>query len=308
MNRAVTFALVVAVLGVAGIARAEAIKLPPPKTAGGMSLLEALKLRQSQRAFSPQPLSEQTLSTLLWAACGVNRTDSGKRTAPTAVNWQEIDVYVAKADGLFRYDAKAHALQPVLSEDIRARAGKQDFMKTAPAVLIYVSDCAKITGPAKEQQDFFSATDTGFVSQNVYLCCAAEGLATVVVAWVDKPALAAAMKLRPEQKVILCQPVGYPPSAPPPAATAPRLKDGAYQAASKGYMDDIKVEVRVEGGKIAGVKVLQHKESAPRDATTEIPARIVKAQKTEVDAVTGATISSKAIMRAAQEALSKARE
>ncbi len=184
--------------------------LPAPQMDKGRPLMTVLKDRQSRRDIDPgKKLSLQELANLLWAACGVNRPDSGRRTAPTAVNWQEIDVYVAMPDGLYLYDAKGHRLMPVLNEDVRAAAGKQRFVQTAPVVLIYVADGARMGQRSDDEKAFYSATDTGFVSQNVYLYCASEGLATVVIGMVDKPALAAKMKLRPEQKVVLSQPVGY---------------------------------------------------------------------------------------------------
>ena len=186
------------------------LNLPKPQTDGGRPLMEVLKDRKSSRAFSSKELPPQVLSNLLWAAFGVNRPESGKRTAPSAVNWQEIDIYVATADGLYLYDAKAHTLKPVLAGDIRAATGRQPFVKEAPVNLIFVADFSKMGKAADEQKDFYSATDTGFISQNVYLYCASEGLATVVRGLVDRPALAKVMKLRPDQRVILAQSVGYP--------------------------------------------------------------------------------------------------
>ncbi|MCR4440118.1 MAG: SagB/ThcOx family dehydrogenase [bacterium] len=187
-----------------------AIKLPAPQTEGGMPLMAALKARCSTRAFSSKPLPLQVLSNLLWAACGVNRPESGKRTAPTARNMQEIDVYVALAEGLYLYNAKEHVLEPVLMQDLRAATGRQAFVAEAPVNLIFVSDYDKMGNIPTEAKDFYSATDTGYISQNVYLFCASEGLATVVRNMVDKPALAEKMGLRPTQKVILAQTVGYP--------------------------------------------------------------------------------------------------
>ena len=147
---------------------------------------------------------------MLWAAFGINRKDSGKHTAPSAVNWQEIDIYAATADGLYIYDAKEHMLKPVLAEDIRAATGKQAFVKDVPVNLIYVADFSRMGKIKLENKIFYSAADTGFISQNVYLFCASEGLATVVRGAVDKPALEKAMKLGPDQRVILTQSVGYP--------------------------------------------------------------------------------------------------
>jgi len=188
----------------------KAIQLPAPQMDGGKPLMQVLKERASARAFSPEKLPPQTLSNMLWAAFGVNRPASGGRTAPSANNSQDMDVYVATADGLFLYDAKAHALKQILAEDIRALAGRQAFVKDAPVNLIYVSDLSKMTRAAPEDKEFYAAAHTGFISQNVYLFCASEGLATVVRAMIDRPALAKAMGLRPDQKITLAQTVGYP--------------------------------------------------------------------------------------------------
>jgi nitroreductase len=126
------------------------------------------------------------------------------------MNWQEIDVYVATADGLYLYDAKAHTLTPVLGEDVRAMTGRQAFVQEAPVNLIYVADFSRMGKAKEDEKVFYSASATGFISQNVYLYCASEGLATVVRGLVDRPALAKGMKLRPDQKITLAQTVGYP--------------------------------------------------------------------------------------------------
>jgi SagB-type dehydrogenase family enzyme len=186
------------------------IQLPKPQMDGGKPLMETLKERGSSREFSPEKLPLQVLSNLLWAAFGINRTDSGKRTAPSAKNWQEMDIYVATADGLYLFDAKAHLLNRVLAEDIRGMTGRQSFVKIAPITLIYVADFSKTRTLTNEEKDFYSAAHTGFIAQNVYLYCASEGLATVVRASIDRPALTKAMKLRQDQRITLAQPVGYP--------------------------------------------------------------------------------------------------
>ena len=183
------------------------IALPPPQTDGGRPLMQVLKDRKTTRDFAAGKLSPQVLSNLLWAAFGVNRPD-GRRTAPSAMNKQEIDIYVATANGLFIYNAQANRLDPVLAQDIRAATGTQSFAATAPLDVVYVADLAK-TG-SEPDADLYTAADTGFIAQNVYLFCASEGLATVVRGSVDRAALAKVMKLRPEQKVILAQTVGYP--------------------------------------------------------------------------------------------------
>ncbi len=186
------------------------IKLPVPQTEGGLPLMQALKERKSMREFSSRELPLQAISDMLWAACGISRPESGKRTAPTAKDMQEIDVYVAKADGLYLYDAKNNMLIPMMAGDVREMTGMQPFVKYAPINLIFVADLAKMGGMSADAADFYAATDTGYVSENVYLYCASTGLATVVCGWIDKPAMEKAMKLRDNQKVILAQTVGYP--------------------------------------------------------------------------------------------------
>jgi hypothetical protein len=194
---------------------AEVIKLPPPQTEGGMPLMQALKLRQSTRGnFGPDTkLPMQLISNLLWAADGVNRPD-GKRTAPSAVDWKNIDIYVTTADGLFLYDAAQHALKVLGREDVRAVAGQQDFVKTAPLNLIYVADFAKAkgfggTGEIMPTAEVWSFAGVGAIFQNVYLFCASEGLACIVRAMVDRDAITKELKLRPDQKVLLAQTVAY---------------------------------------------------------------------------------------------------
>ena len=186
------------------------IPLVAPQTDGGKPLMQALKERRSARDFSPEKLPPQVLSNLLWAAFGVNRPETGGRTAPSASNRQEIDVYVAGGDGLFLYEPKGHSLRAVSTEDIRALTGRQPFVKDAAVTLIYVADLAKMGNVAAADKDIYPAAATGFIGQNVYLFCASQGLATVVRASIDRPPLAKAMGLRQDQKIILAQSVGYP--------------------------------------------------------------------------------------------------
>jgi len=186
----------------------KAIQLIPPQTGSGNPLMQLLWKRMSSREFSPEPLPIEVLSNLLWSAFGINRPD-GKRTAPTARNRQEIDIYVAAANGLYLYDAKTNRLNPILAEDIRGMTG-QPYAKEAAVNLIYVADYSKMDKVTDEEKDLFPAAATGLISENVYLYCASEGLATVVRANIDRPALAKVMKLRPDQKIILAQSVGYP--------------------------------------------------------------------------------------------------
>lgn len=186
-----------------------AIRLPPPETAGGMPLMQALKERHSAREFGSKPLPPQLLSNLLWAAGGVNRP-SGQRTAPSARDWREIDVLAITADGAYRYDAPTHALVKVAAGDLRSLTGTQGFVAGAPLNLVYVADLDRMSGADTENKLFYSATDAGFMAQNVYLYCASIGLAVVVRGLVDRDALAAALGLGAHQRVILAQTVGYP--------------------------------------------------------------------------------------------------
>jgi nitroreductase len=189
------------------------IELPDPQMTGGRPLMDVLKNRKTTRNFAETKLPEQTLSNLLWAAWGINRPESSRRTAPSASNQQEIDVYVALEKGLYIYEAKANELRFVLAEDLRGDTGSQRLVKKVPLNLIYVADYGRMyAGRSVEQsmKEFYSAANTGYISQNVYLFCSSEGLGTVVRGLVDREKLAKAMKLRSDQKVILCQSVGYP--------------------------------------------------------------------------------------------------
>jgi nitroreductase len=186
------------------------IQLPAAQTEGGKPLMQALKLRSTSRAFAPDPLPKQTLSNLLWAAWGINRPDAGKRTAPSARNWQETDLYVVMATGAYLYDASANVLKPIASGDLRALTGMQEFVKDAPMTLVFVADTSRMKGSQPDTQQAYAWGDAAFISQNVYLFCASEGLATGVRAMVDRPPLAKALKLGPNQIIAFAQCVGYP--------------------------------------------------------------------------------------------------
>ena len=173
--------------------------------------MQALKERQTARDFSTKKLPAQVLSDLLWAAFGVNRPESGKRTAPSARNWQELEIYVIMEDGAYLYDPRANRLRGVVRGDLRKLAGTQDFVAKAPLNLVYVADTTKMKGVTPEDQALYTGADTGFISQNVYLFCASEGLATVVRGSVDRKALAVALKLSDQKRITLAQTVGYPP-------------------------------------------------------------------------------------------------
>lgn len=211
--------------GIAADEGPTAITLPAPRLGTGVPLMDALARRHTAREFRPDPLPLEVLGDLLWAAGGVNRPASGMRTAPSAVNWQEIDIHVAMADGLYLYDAVRHRLRRLLPVDVRPQIGIQPFVAAAPVVLIYVADLARMRRASDEDKAFYSACDTGFISQNVYLFSASEGLNTCVVGLVRRRALGEAMGLREDQRIILCQPVGRPPAPQDPEP--PELQDPA---------------------------------------------------------------------------------
>jgi nitroreductase len=180
------------------------VELLRPVRQGGKPLMQALAERRSEREFSREALAPQMLSNLLWAAFGVSRPD-GRRTAPTARNRQDMDVYVALAEGLYLYEAKEHHLKPVVKGDLRALTGTQPFVGEAALNLIYV---APIASGAGEEAFVYAGAHAGFISENVYLFCASEGLATVVRASIDREALARAMRLPADRRIILAQTVG----------------------------------------------------------------------------------------------------
>lgn len=180
------------------------IALPQPRMEGGKPLLQALKQRKSTREFTQEKLSAQTLSDLLWAAWGVNRPD-GRRTAPSAMNSREIDVYVVLPDGAYLYEPEPHRLSSVAAVDA---ASKPD----AAVHLVLVEDQARFqyARATPESKISFASFAAGAISQNVYLFCASEGLATVVRASIGKPDLTKLLRLRADQRVLYVQAVGYP--------------------------------------------------------------------------------------------------
>ncbi len=223
VESAVTALPAFAVLGVPKVIlgqELQPIMLPKPEKDGGKSVLASIQERRTIRSISPDPLSEQTLSNLLWAAFGVNRPEGlrGKpgRTAASASNSQEIDLYVALPQGVYLYEAVPHCLTPVVSGDFRARAGRRGAA-TAPVNIFYVVDLARYVlegqpdrniGDPEVQKSYYYVA-TGLIASNVYLFAASQGLA----AWFhncDRVNTAKEFKLRPEQRVLFAQTVGYP--------------------------------------------------------------------------------------------------
>jgi nitroreductase len=193
---------------------AQDIALPAPNKTGGKPLMQALNERQSTRSFTKDNLTQQQLSDLLWAGWGFNRSDQKKRTAPSSMNVQEIDVYVALPTGLYLYFAESNMLKQINNKDIRKLCGTQDFVAEAALNLVYVADLGKLKkkegDPIKESDLLSSYANTGFIAQNIYLYCASENLGCVIRGSVPKDKLAPEMGLRPNQVIILSQTVGVP--------------------------------------------------------------------------------------------------
>lgn len=184
------------------------IVLPAPDKTGGLPLMEALARRHSSRDFANTPLPLPLLSNLLWSAFGMNRADGG-RTAPSALNAQEIDVFVALPSGAYLYDAGTHQLQLVAASDLRRVTGYQDFVDEAPLDLVYVANHTRMGMVPVSQREMYAAAAAGAISQNVYLFAASNSLATVIRAWIDRAAIADALGLSHDQQVLLSQTVGH---------------------------------------------------------------------------------------------------
>ena len=193
---------------IAGPLFAQSIDLPAPQKSGGLPLMEALAKRSTAREFDSKDISPQQLSSLLWACFGINRAD-GKRTAPSAKDSRETDIYVILKQGAYVYDAKSNKLNLVVKGDLRSLAGTQAFATNAPVTLVFIADLARMEKWSLEEKKNFAAIDVGYISQNAYLYCASEGLATGARASVDRKALGIRLKLRPDQMITLAQSVGW---------------------------------------------------------------------------------------------------
>lgn len=194
---------------------ADSIKLPEPQIELEFPLMKALEKRRSIRKWKDTPISEQELSNLLWAACGITKNKYGnvksKRTAPSACNSQEIRVYVLLEKGVFLYNEENHELVKIFTKDIREYTGTQKMMKSAPMGLVFVADLLRMNSPflkSKEAKRFSAWVDTGYISQNVYLYCAASNLSTVVLSLVNRDKLHELMQLQEHEKIVLTQVVG----------------------------------------------------------------------------------------------------
>ena len=188
---------------------AQSIDLPAPQKSGGMPLMDVLAKRSTGREFDSRELSPSQLSSLLWACFGINRPD-GKRTAPSAKDCRETDIYMILKQGAYRYEAKSNRLDLIVAEDLRSLAATQAFATNAPVNLVFVADLARMGNSSAEEKSTYANIDVGYISQNAYLYCASEGLATAARASVDRKALGLKLKLRPDQMIVLAQSIGYP--------------------------------------------------------------------------------------------------
>ena len=193
---------------------AQDIALPAPDRKGGKPLMQALNERQTTRTFTEDKLTQQQLSDMLWAAWGINRADQKKRTAPSAMNYQEMDVYVALQGGLYLYAAETNSLKMINNKDLRKTTGTQSYVNNAALNLVYVADmgrAGKKEGVKIDDSDLLmSYSDAAFMAQNVYLYCASANLGCVVIGSIPKDKLAVEMGLRSNQIIILAQTVGIP--------------------------------------------------------------------------------------------------
>lgn len=202
--------LVCLMLSAAAFAADKVVKLPKPNLNRSGAVMKALSERQSTREYALKALSLADLSDLLWAANGINRSDSGKRTAPSAMNKQDVDVYVVLPDGTYLYDAKNHQLNLVAEGDHRgAVAGGQAFVKTAPVSLVLISDISRFGDAKSARNQLMGAMDAGIVSQNISLFCSSANLATVPRASMDFDQLKKLLKLKETQMPMMNHPVGY---------------------------------------------------------------------------------------------------
>lgn len=186
------------------------LQLNPPDTDRGLPVMKALTLRASASDWDSTKLDLQDLSDLLWAANGINRPESGKRTAPSALNAQDIDIYVCMKSGIYLYDAKNHLLEMVVVDDYRSIvADRQAVVATAPVNCILVSDVSRFGVEDDSVSLFLAAADAGIVSQNISIFCASVGLATRPRAVMDKKKLREILKLTDSQHLLLNHPVSH---------------------------------------------------------------------------------------------------
>lgn len=184
------------------------LTLEPAELSGGMPLMELLKERRSERQFSGQEVEPMSLSRILWAANGVNRPEENKRTAPSARNAQEIEIYIFNNTGVYKYMPNDMQVKKVRGGDVRKQVMKEHYME-APVLLVLVANYDKMKGFETADRDFYSAMDCGYVSQNIYLACASEQYVTVAVGQIDRAAVAKLLNIK-NGKAMIAHPIGRP--------------------------------------------------------------------------------------------------
>lgn len=185
------------------------IHLPEPQKEGGLSLREALSARRSTRSYSTAQIPLQTLSNILWAGWGFSHGQGQLRTAPSSHNRQEMELYVFLPSGVYTYNAATNSLEQIFEEDLRRVTCVQEYAFEAPLQIAMISDTSKITGKTPEGVIEAVSANAAYISENIYLACAAEGLSTVARLMIPLEDMRKALNLRPEQRISIVQTIGY---------------------------------------------------------------------------------------------------
>jgi nitroreductase len=205
--RTIPLTLTIIILSISMI-KAQDINFPEPDREGGMPLMKTLNERHTSREFSTRELPVELMGNLFWAACGTTR--GTYRTAPSAVNWQEVRVYAVTKDGIYLYHEKGHYLEKLIDGDYREYSGLQGFVKDVPLTIVLVADYTRMGNISEQDRVNYSWADAAYISQNIYLFCASENLNTGVRGLIDRDLLSEKMQLDDNHKIILAQCVGYP--------------------------------------------------------------------------------------------------
>jgi SagB-type dehydrogenase family enzyme len=210
MGKIILFVSIIILSGAVIAQDKTSFKLPAPDTTGGLPVMKALSERASVRDFDTTSPDMNVISNLLWSANGINRHESGKRTAPSAMNSQDADVYLLTKQGAYFYNAAAHSIELISGGDYRKlAAGKQENVADAPLFCLLVSDISRFKSGSDSLKAIWGALDAGIVSQNISIYCASAGLATVPRATMEQEKLREVLRLKDSQKLILNHPVGF---------------------------------------------------------------------------------------------------
>lgn len=209
LKRILTFSLFAMLVSLQSQAQDKTIQLIDPVTGADNPVRIACELRRSYRSFTEGEIRQDHLATLVWMACGENRPDEHKRTVPSARNAQEIELYVFTKDGVYKYIPGKHLLNLVTPGDHRAKISQQEFFAQAPIALVLVANYDKMKDFDAASRDFYAAVDCGYVSQNIYMFCAASDLyGTVACGAINRDAISTLLKIK-NGKVMLAHPVGH---------------------------------------------------------------------------------------------------